>query len=220
LIEVLSGLPPEVKLAFAKGKNFLEPSELADLAPESPTTEIHSNFVSTVKNNLASRYGACNAAIRRESFIELGGFELELKCAEDTDLFLRVAGSTAFIGGPILVGLRRSGHVSLTANIIEVKKGFEWMKSRLVSDTYQGRVEDVRSFVSGSCAYSIRAAFAAGFISIAYRLYFSNLILLFNIRTRKYLVRLPLTPLLHLIKPQAYPFRMSPARTSGVTNGP
>ena len=68
-----------------------------------------------------------------------------------------------------------------------------------------------------SCAYAIRTAFAAGHGARAYALYVSHLRLLTMPRTRKALLRLPLTPLLHLIKPKAYPF--SVLQIVGVTGG-
>lgn len=212
LIKVLSGLAAEVTLAFAGAQNFSDPSELEALGPEPAVTEVCPSFVAAVRHSPATRYGACNAAVRRTSFLASGGFAPELRCAEDTDLFLRSTGQTALIRKPVLAGLRRSGHESLTGNIPEVIKGFEWMQSKQGTGAYRGTSEELRSFLAGSCAYSIRAAFASGYIGSAYRLYFTNLVLLSDTRTRKHLLRLPLTPVLHLRKPRAYPFRLSPVR--------
>lgn len=212
LLKVLSGLAPEVTLAFAAAQNFSDPSELETVRPEPAEIDVHPSFVAVVRHNPVSRYGACNAAMRRTDFLTLGGFAPELRCAEDTDLFLRSTGHTALIRKPVLAGLRRSGHESLTGNIPEVIKGFEWMRSKQGSGVYRGTADELRSFIAGSCAYSIRAAFASGHVGSAYRLYFENFTLLANTRTRKYLLRLPLTPLLHLRNPRGYPFRLTSAR--------
>jgi hypothetical protein len=75
---------------------------------------------------------------------------------------------------------------------------------------YPGPPAARRNFLAGSCAYAVRMAFAAGHIGLAYGLYLRHLPLLSDRRTRKYLLRLPLTPVLHLAQPGAYPFRMRP----------
>lgn len=212
LLEALSEAHDNVDLIFANGLNFSDLAELDEVKERELETAVAPNFVGAVAINPRSRYGACNAIVRRRAFDDLGGFAPELRCAEDTDFFLRVIGEVMLIRQPILVGMRRSGHESLTGNIPEVVKGFEWMQAGMPRNRYQGKPEDLNNFLAGSCAYSIRAAFASGYVKTAYQLYFSHLRLLSRTRTRKYLLRLPLTPLLHLYKPQAYPFRLSPRR--------
>lgn len=210
VLDVLSAAAPEVDLAFLAGRNFSDPAELAGLSQDSTSTALHKDFVTAVQRNPASRYGACNAAIRRRAFLELGGFEPSLRCAEDTDLFLRVPGRVLFVAAPVLVGLRRSGHDSLTGNALEVARGYRWLIGQAPSGRYVGQAGLVASFLANSCAYSIRTAFAAGHPGLAYRLYFRNIRRLYDAPTRKYVLRLPLTPLLHLLRPTAYPFRLKP----------
>jgi glycosyltransferase involved in cell wall biosynthesis len=209
LLSSLPKLPAQVKLAFAKGVNFADAAELESAEPSDVTTSHHDCFVEAVKRNPTSRYGACNAAVRRSAFVALGGFSPALRCAEDTDLFLRVDGAVALLLQPVLVGLRRSGHESLTGNVPEVLKGFEWMVRRNAEGAYVGAAHDRHSFLAGSCAYSIRTAFGSGHLLDAYRLYLSNLSLLASPRTIGHLLRLPLTPLMHYWRPENYPFRWS-----------
>lgn len=211
LSEVLAQAPEDVDLVFLGAQNFTVASELSTVQRQRPTVQVHSCFVEAVQGNPRSRYGACNAAVRRTAFMELGGFSPELRCAEDTDLFLRVSGKVMTVFEPVLAALRRSGHESLTGNADEVIKGFYWMISQNDTGRYIGTPEVRRSFLAGSCAYATRAAFAAGYPWKAYLLYLKNLALLADNRTRKYLARLPLTPLLHLYKPTVYPFRLRPA---------
>lgn len=211
LFQVLAAAPSEVDLVFLQGRNFAETSELANIQPAAATTQVHPSFVDTVQAAPAMRYGACNAAIRRAVFAGLGGFAADLRCMEDTDLFLRVPGSVMTIASPVLAALRRSGHESLSGNVKEVIKGFHWLVTKAAEGCYIGRPEAIRSFLAGSCAYSIRTAFAAGYPAQAYRIYLRNIQLLANSRTRKHLVRLPLTPLLHALRPAAYPYRRRPA---------
>lgn len=207
LLSSLPGLPAQVKLAFARGMNFADPTDLKAAVPSEAKISLHDCFVEAVKSNPTLRYGACNAAVRRSAFDKLGGFSPELRCAEDTDLFLRVDGAVALLLHPVLVGLRRSGHESLTGNVPEVLKGFNWMVRRNAGGGYVGDAQDRHSFLAGSCAYSIRTAFGSGYLFDAYRLYFSNLSLLKNPRTRGHLLRLPFTPLMHHLHPENYPFR-------------
>jgi glycosyltransferase involved in cell wall biosynthesis len=210
LFQIFSSVPSEVDLVFLQGRNFAETSELGGILPADAITQAHPSFVDAVRAVPAMRYGACNAAIRRAVFAGLDGFAAELRCMEDTDLFLRVPGAVMTIAAPVLAALRRSGHESLSGNVKEVIKGFHWLLTKAAEGRYVGRPEAIRSFLAGSCAYSIRTAFAAGYPAQAYRMYLRNMRLLANSRTRKHLVRLPLTPLLHALKPAVYPYRSRP----------
>lgn len=212
VLAALPALPGGVDLAFLQGVDFADPSELGQHAPAPVTLEEGASFLDLVVLRPKVRYGACNAAIRRAVFLERGGFSPDLRCSEDTDLFLRLNGGAALLSGPRLAALRRSGHESLSGNAAEVARGFEWMQAADRTGRYPGTAAARRRFLAGSCAYAIRMAFAAGRPGLAYRLYAAHAGLLANRRTRHYLLRLPLTPLLHLLKPQAYPFRLSPRR--------
>ena len=212
VLQALPALPEAVDLAFLQGVDFAEVAELARYRPEPVTAVVQDSFLDLVMHRPKVRYGACNAAIRQRAFQSSKGFSPDLRCSEDTDLFLRQAGASALLAGPNLVGLRRSGHESLSGNAVEVARGFEWMKAADQTGRYPGTAAARRTFLAGSCAYAIRIAFASGHLGLAYRLYAANTGLLVNPRTRHYLLRLPLTPLLHLYKPQAYPFRLSPRR--------
>lgn len=208
LSDVLSATVPDVSLAFARGVNFAEVGELAIVGRSDPQVQSHVGFLEAVARNRQFRFGACNAAMRRSEFFRLGGFSRDLRCSEDTDLFLRASCAVVTISEPILVGLRRSGHESLTGNPQDVIAGFEWMFRQDAVGRYPGQSADIRGFLAMSCAYAIRTAFAAGQVGKAYALYLRNMGLLSDRRTRGHLMRLPLTPLLHLVRPAAYPFRM------------
>lgn len=210
LLRALPGLGEEVELAFLHGQNFADTAELQGLVGGEVTVESQSGFLTTVEQNPSWRYGACNAAVRRQVFQRMGGFAAELRCAEDTDLFLRIAGKVALLRQPVLAALRRSGQDSLTGNFHEVARGFEWMRAHDPEGRYPGDPALRRDFIAGSCAHAIRTAFATGYAGQAYAIYLRNLSLLTSPRTRKHLSRLPLTPVLHLIKPAAFPFRWGP----------
>ena len=209
LCETLASASSTVELAFIGARSFIDRSELLGIEERSVTKRLYPSFVDAVEGDTSSRYGTCNAAIRRTAFQELGGFEPELRCSEDSDLFLRVKGDVLTIFSPTLTALRR-GHESLTGEVENVLKGFRWMAEKMRDGRYVGSSGNVGRFLAGSCAYSIRSAFAAGYPWTAYRLYLQNLGRLSSSRTRKYLIRLPLTPILHLRKPRGYPFRWRP----------
>lgn len=212
VLAALPGLPGAVELAFLQGVDFADPSVLEHEAPAPVTAEVQASFLELVRHRPKVRYGACNAAIRRAAFAAEGGFSPELRCSEDTDLFLRMGGGAALLSGPRLVALRRSGHESLSGNAAEVARGFEWMLAANTTGRYPGPAAARGGFLAGSCAHAIRIAFATGHPGLAYRLYAANARLLANPLTRHHLLRLPLTPLLHVLKPQSYPFRLSPRR--------
>lgn len=210
LLEALRAAPPEADLAFLRGLNFADEAELSGILPGKAEVQTCPTFLETVQKNPALRYGTCNAAVRRSAFEALGCFAPELRCSEDTDLFLRVTGKVVLLRAPDLVALRRAGHDTLTGNAPEVARGFDWMLQADRSGRYPGPAAARRDFLAGSCAYAVRMAFAAGHVGLAYGLYLRHLPLLLTRRTRKHLLRLPLTPLLHLVRPGAYPFRRRP----------
>ena len=210
LIAALDNAPATVRLGFAQGRNFADVAELATLSPAAPDIHVAPSFVAATQAHRAMRFGACNAMIRRDEFARLGGFPADLKCSEDSDLFLRIAGETLVIGAPVLVGLRRAGQESLTGNVKNVLAGVDWLLRHDASSRYAGSAADRRSFMAGAAAYGIRIAFAGGYPGLAYRRYLGSLGRLSDPHTRGHLLRLPLTPLLHWLKPAVYPFRLSP----------
>jgi hypothetical protein len=210
LIAALETVPATVKLGFAQGRNFAQESELATLAPGAPQIHVAPSFVTATRRHRSMRFGACNAMIRRDEFVTLGGFPADLRCSEDSDLFLRVAGETLVITAPVLVGLRRAGHDSLTGNVAQVLAGVDWLLQQDAGSRYAGSAADRSSFMAGAAAYGIRVAFAGGHPGLAYRRYLASLGRLADVHTRGHLLRLPLTPLLHLLKPAVHPFRLAP----------
>lgn len=210
LIAALDGAPDTAKLGFAQGCNFADVTELAALAPAALQIQVAPSFVAATQAHRTMRFGACNAMIRRDEFERLGGFPADLRCSEDSDLFLRVAGETLVIAAPVLVGLRRAGQESLTGNVRNVLAGVDWLLEHDSGSRYAGTATDRRSFMAGAAAYGIRVAFAGGYPGLAYRRYLASLARLADAHTRGHLLRLPLTPLLHLLKPAVHPFRLSP----------
>lgn len=210
LVAALQAAPTAARLGFAQGRNFADVSELAALAPAAPDVHVEPSFVAATQRHRAMRFGACNALIRRDEFERLGGFPADLRCSEDSDLFLRVAGETLVISAPALVGLRRAGQDSLTGDVRNVLAGVDWLLHHDAGNRYAGSAADRRSFMAGAAAYAIRVAFAGGYPGLAYRRYLAHFAHLASAHTRGHLLRLPLTPLLHLIKPQVHKFRLKP----------
>lgn len=209
----LAAADRSLEMCIFRIEEFSVPSDLEAF----PNGEVHFidhvSFLAAISDprHLRLRYGSCNAAVRRRSFEEQGGFSTSLRCAEDTDLFLRVAGPTRIITEPVMAGLRRADHGSLSGHAPSVVEGFRWMAAANAGGRYRGDPEERKAFLASSCAYSIRMAFAAGWPLMAYDLYFRNIPLLFNRKTRRFLWRLPLTPVMHYRNPKSYPFKLRPS---------
>lgn len=210
LVRELGGAPADSVLCLFNIQDFARPDDLARHERSDTVLSDYPAFLTAVGAHPRMRYGTCNAAVRRSAFAAMGGFSTALRCAEDTDLFLRLAGPTRIITAPVMAGLRRSGQDSLSGHAPSVVEGFRWMAAENSEGRYPGRVEDRETFLAGACTYSIRMAFASGWPGLAYGLYFRNFFLLLNHKTRRFIWRLPLTPILHYRNPRAYPFRFRP----------
>jgi len=210
LADELAGAAPAEEMVFFSIRPFVDPAEL----PEMPEAEVYTvrpgDFLTATRKYPAIRYGSCNVGLRREAFQRVGGFSTELRCSEDTDLFLRIGGPTVLVTRPVMAGLRRSGHDSLTGNIPNIVRGFDHLVASYAAGVYPGATVDLQAFMSRACAYTIRTSFSSGWPMTAYRLYFSHLALLRDGPQKRYVWKLPATPLLHMVDPKGYPFRMRP----------
>ena len=210
LVAALGAADPAVELVFPQSRSFADVDELAGLAEAPLASVIEPDLAAAARRHPGHEFGSCNAAIRRSAFQALGGFTDAVRCSEDSDLFLRVAGAVLLITAPVMVAVRRGPHASLTGNVREVLRGVDFMITAEKAGHYRGNADDRAAFMAGACAYGIRIALATGHPRLALRRYFAHLPRLMHARTRPYLLRLPLTPLLHLIRPATYPFRLRP----------
>lgn len=202
---------------------FLKPCVFSDTRPLNPShtgsavLDRHDGFVSASLRYSNRSFGTNNVIVRRDVFNRLNGFAAEFRCLEDTDLFLRAdaEGACIVFDGDDLVGRQRGEDDSLTDNWAYVVDGLEKMKAKEREGLYpHGANGDARrdEFVAGTAVRAARLCFANGAPLQAYRIFFANLGPILRGDRKRWALRLPLTPLLSLLRPNSYHFRMRPAQ--------
>ena len=176
-----------------------------------PVLNLFPGFLQAVDAIATTRYGSCNVIIRRDVFKALGGFTAQVRCSEDTDLFLRAANLPCLVitGLPLVAHVQGHGD-RLTGNFAQVADGLAFLLARDRAGLYPGVASEAgpkARMLAKSVVHTICAAFRAGRPGTAYRLYLCHLRLLLRARDWRWLVRLPLYPLLHLLRPGNYPMR-------------
>lgn len=215
-IEALDG-PEQPALVFLQTIDITEGGQVRVQDCGGPTVRRFEGFLEAVTGEPATRYGSCNVVIRRDVYEALGGFTTEVRCSEDTDLFLRAAGS-----GPcfVLSGAPLVAHVDgpaerLTGHFPAVLAGYEFLLAREDDRLYPDAVNGTRlkdSMLAQCAAHTVLAAFAAGHVKVAYRLYLHSLPRLLRARNWHWLIRLPLVPLLAFLRPSNYRMRWTASR--------
>ncbi len=176
----------------------------------------HDGFIDGARAFRTRALGTNNVIVRRDVFRRLGGFAPEFRCLEDTDLFLRAdrEGPCVMLDGDDLMGRRRGEDDSLTDNWVWVLDGLTKMKARERAGGYPGGPGgDPRrvSFVAGAAVRVSRLCFANGRPGRAYAVFVGNLQLILAGGRGRWIWRLALTPLLAMLRPGSYKFRLRPA---------
>ena len=177
-------------------------------------------FLEAVRDVPTTRYGSCNVIVRRDVFESLGGFTSAVTCSEDTDLFLRAAAAGPCLvlsGAPLVAHVQGDGE-RLTGSFGAVLKGFEFMQDRDRAGQYPeakspGALKD--RMLAQCAVHTALGAFAAGRVGVAYRLYLQNLPRMVRSGYWRWLVRLPLVPVLALLRPASYRMRWTTAAQNG-----
>jgi len=175
------------------------------------TRKFDSFIDATICEN-STRFGSGTAIISRKAFALVGGFNPNLRCAEDTDLFLRLftPHQCLVITSPDMVAIETGGGTTLTSDFRGVNEGLQFLLQQDKSGRYPDSPIDNkkrRVFLAGSTAYTILKAFASGNIGAAYMLYVRHFGTLVKGKNWHWLLRLPILPLLHLIRPNNFSFR-------------
>lgn len=204
-------------LFFLQNRDFTPPERPAAAAPGAPVFERHARFLTAVRENPASiRFGSSNVLMRRDVFLDRGGFTERVRCSEDTDLFLRAdpAGPCILVRGRMMMGYALGGGDSLTGDFPCVARGFDYMLEQERSGGYPGGrdADPARTWLlAGSAVHTVRLGFALGHPRAAYRLLVCHAALIRRGGRSRWLARLVLTPLLAQVRPRSYPFRPRPA---------
>lgn len=156
--------------------------------------------------------GSCNVVVRADVFAALGGFTDEVRCAEDTDLFYRAGdrGEVWSVTAPVLVGYRKSAADSLTRNAAQVRMGARFLLEQCRRGVYPGPAGLRDRAQARGLVFAIRQLFAQGSPAQAYGLLRDGVPLFWRLRDWHHLIRLPLTPVLSLLRPAHYRFRWRP----------
>jgi glycosyltransferase involved in cell wall biosynthesis len=205
---------PLAALYFLKACPFSDELALAPRRGPQIVTAFD-GFVSASLAFAGRSFGTNNVIVRRDVFDRLGGFAPEFRCLEDTDFFLRAdaAGPCVVFDGEDLLGRRRGDADSLTDNWFYVVDGLTKMQRNEAAGVYpRGARGDRRRayFVAGTAVKATRLCFANGRPTVAYRVYFRNAAAIVRGGAARWLLRLPLTPLLSVLRPRSYPFRLRP----------
>jgi GT2 family glycosyltransferase len=212
---------PDAALFFLKPCVFSETRPLRPQQTGFSRLDRHEGFVSASLRYSERSFGTNNVIVRRDVFGRLDGFAAEFRCLEDTDLFLRAdaEGACIVFDGDDLVGRQRGEDDSLTDNWFHVVDGLEKMKAKERDGLYpHGAHGDTRrlQFVAGTAVRAARLCFANGEPLRAYRIFFANLGPILRGR-RHWVLRLPFTPLLSLVRPKSFPFRLRAAKAPNPT---
>lgn len=167
-------------------------------------------FLEAVEAMPLFRFASCNLAMRHDVFLKSGGFTTQTRCSEDSDLFLRVdaRGPVLCLTGGALVHHRVGEDDSLSADALGVAEGLDFMMSRETKGQYGASSDGLRAaFLSRAAVYTIRTAFGQGRVGLAYRLWLENFHLIRGHGQSHWLWRLPLTPILSLLRPRSYVMR-------------
>lgn len=195
--------------------------EVATTAPQNLSEQppvrlgIYPGFLEAVQANEATRFASCNVIIRRDVFQAIGGFTADTRWSEDTDFFLRAAdkGPCAVADGRPLVAHIVGQPDNLSSGFVGVRFGMDYLLKQDRAGVYPDAPTAAwlrPALLAKSVAYTALMAFSSGQPGAAYSIIFGNLGLLIKGRNWHWLLRLPVLPLLALLKPRSFVFRWRP----------
>ncbi len=198
--------------AFLQTHVFADVSELASIG-ESPVDVVEHPDLYTMRLNAPlAMIGSCNMVVRKDVFEAVGGFTTEVRSGEDTDLFFRCGnrGPCVSIVAPVLLGYRSNSPDSLSKQAGATEQAIHFILSRHRAGAYPGPDAVRDQTLLKSARITIRNFFATGHPSAAYRVFAASVPLMLSQRDWHHLFRLPLTPLLSLLRPANHRFRWRP----------
>ena len=212
-VEALAGVLAEAatdapRVIFLQTAPFTERDSLAAIGRQPVTIVRHPTMLEMRLDARLAMLGACNTVIRRDAFAALGGFTTEVRCGEDTDLFYRAGalGEVWSVTSPVLVGYRTGNADSLTHSVPRMRAATRYILRRNGSGAYPGAPALRETALARTVTFALRDAFAVGDVRSAYATYLDAAGLFWRRRDWNALVRLPLTPVLSLVRPRNYRF--------------
>lgn len=200
------------EMLFLAIERFSDPTSLTGLEATAPVLRLHDTMLDMRLNDSLSMIASCNVGFRRKLFQDLNGFTPEVRHGEDTDLFYRAGdrGPVAVIAAPVMMGYRLSAPNS--ASLTNSGDGVRNMRTKFLLDRnraglYPGSAQKRAMALSRTVAFTVRGYFGKGYVAPAYRVWWQGIGVLAAAGQWGNLVKLPLTPLLHYLRPRRYPFR-------------
>ncbi len=159
--------------------------------------------------------GAGNLVISRSFYAEIRGFDPALRHSEDVDMFLRASAraSCHVLHQPAMVHYRDHNGERLRSNPANMLAAMRIMFARYRSGAYDipaGAARMANCFFAGMVVNGARISFAGGSPVSAYRLTLGEIGLLMRGGHARWIPRLLMTPVLHLVRSESYPFRFTP----------
>lgn len=197
----------------AKALNFLQNTTFeADEMPPHPiggnsTLSHYVGFRDAALHARDIRLGSGCCVILRELFQAHGGFDPDLRASEDTDLFLRLpadCGCDLLRDAP-LVGIEAGADDRLSTDLEQMRIGLAHLLAQARKGAYPNSADPhLARILAQSISYTTRKAFGAGRPGMAYALYFRHLPKLLRAHAWHWTIRLPLLPLLSVLRPGRY----------------
>lgn len=202
----------KAEMLFLSVAHFRDPATLANLVPKGLVLRHHATMLDMRLNDPLPMVASCNVGFRRAVFEALGGFTAEVRHGEDSDLFYRGGdrGPVLVIAEPVMMGYRMSapGTVSLTNSGDAVRNvRTKFLLDRNRAGLYPGPARKRAAALARTVSYTVRGYFGKGYVSPAYRVWWQGLGVMAQAGQWMTLIKLPLTPLLHYLRPKRYPFR-------------
>ena len=211
-------------IVFLNVERFRDPAELAVLAPADIVLRSHDTMLDMRLNDPLSMIASCNVGFRRDLFQSLGGFTDLVRHSEDTDLFYRAGdlGPVLVIAQPVMMGYRLSDPNS--TSLTNAGDAVRNTRTRFILDrnragVYPGPARKRAAALARGVAFTVRGYFGKGYVAPAYRVWWQGLGVLAASGQWGTLLKLPLTPLLHYLRPARYPFRWTRLGGGGAPGG-
>lgn len=199
-------------LIFLSVAPFRDPAELTTIFPAPLMMRSYPTMLDMRLNDGLPMIASCNVGFRRTVFTEIGGFTDLVRHGEDTDLFYRAGdrGAVLVVAEPAMMGYRLSapGSTSLTNSGDTVRnQRTKFLLDRNRAGHYPGPARKRARALARTVAFTVRGYFGKGYLGPAYRVWWQGLGVLACAGQWTTLIKLPLTPLLHYLRPEGYPFR-------------
>lgn len=209
-IDVVRAVLAEAKgpLLFFKAFRFTRDAELEAVRREPPRVEWRSDYLAFEADGPLGFYGAGTCAIRRDAFLAVGGFEPGIRCAEDIDLFYRMAdrGQVGTVVAPELVACRMDSADSLSANLGRMQEGLAFIERGLRTGRYPCDQAELIRRLDRRILMRVRTGFEKGQIREPYAYLTIDVPAFIRRWGAIFWLKTAATPLLSLVKPGTYRF--------------